>query len=187
MRLKSLVTLLSLALIAFIIWWFQLVEDRTADLLSPDNDHFVDAFMRDFKLTAMNTTGKPGYILRAQEFNHFNDSDIADLTQPVVHLLHSDADWQLTADLGEMNDAQNQITLIHNVVVEQTPHDDSKTGMRMLTDRLNIDTQQQLMSTEKIARIEYKNLLLNSRGFSLDNISGQLKLLAEVTGVYERP
>ncbi len=187
MRLKSLVTLLSLALIALLIWWYQLVEDRTADLLSPDNEHFIDAFMRDFKLTAMNTAGKPGYTLRAHEFNHFNDSDIADLAQPVLHLLHTDADWRLSAEQGEINDEQNQITLLNKVVMQQTTGDDKTTGLRLLTERLNIDTRRQLASTEQIARIEYKNLRLNSRGMQLDNLNGQLKLLAEVTGVYERP
>lgn len=192
MRIKSFFTLLSLALIALLIWWFQLVDDRAADLLAIDEEeHFIDAYMRDFKLTAMNAVGKPGYILRANKFNHYNDRDIASLQQPVLKLLQAKSNWLLSANEGEINDAQNQIVLYNQVVMLQlrpeTDSDAAQSGVRLRTERLNIDTNRQLASTDLKTQIDYKHLSLSSRGIRLDNITGQLELLAEVTGVYAIP
>jgi len=192
MRLKSLVTLLSLVLIALVIWWFRLVDDRPVNLITRVNPHFINAYMRDFKLTAMNAEGKPGYVLRARELKHYNDQDIATLQQPVLHLEHAKSNWQLSAKDGELNDAQNKIVLYNNVVMQQLPAQanadkTSEAGVRLRTERLDIDTKKQLATSDKLTRIDYKHVSLTSRGIRLDNLKGQLDLLAEVKGVYAVP
>jgi LPS export ABC transporter protein LptC len=192
MRLKSLVTLLFLVLVAFLIWWFRLVDDRPVNLLTRENPHFIDAYMRDFKLTAMNAEGKPGYTLRAHEFNHYNDQDIATLQKPVIHLEHTNSNWQLSAQDGEINDAQNQIVLYNKVVMQQLrtqagTDQNSQPGVQLRTERLDIDTNKQLATSDQLTQIDYKHVSLSSLGFRLDNLKGQLDLLAEVTGVYAVP
>jgi LPS export ABC transporter protein LptC len=192
MRLKSLFTLLSLSLIALLIWWFRLVDDRPVNLLTRVNPHFIDAYMRDFKLTAMNTDGKPGYTLRAHEFNHYNDQDIATLQQPVIHLEHANSNWRLSAQDGEINDTQNAIVLYKNVVMQQLPgqtvaNHTAQPGVRLRTERLDIDTNKQLVTSDQLTQIDYKHISLSSHGIRLDNLKGQLDLLAEVTGVYAAP
>jgi len=192
MRQKSIFTLLSLAVIALLIWWFQLVGDRPAKLLVREDRHFVDAYMRNFTLTAMNAEGKPGYTLHASEFNHYNDRDIATLQQPVIYLAKDRSNWELSSVEGEINDAQNRIVLYNDVVMKQIPVTISgeqapQTGVRLRTERLDIDTGKQLASTDLLTKIDYKNLSLSARGMRLDNLKGQLKLLAEVTGVYDIP
>lgn len=194
MRIKSLFTFISLVLIALLIWWFQLVDNRTADLLGGDEEeHFVDAYMRDFKLTAMNAAGKPGYTLRANKFDHFNDRDIATLQRPVLHLLQANSTWILSSVNGEINDAQNRIVLYEKVVMLQLKSQDDAidgdkpSAVRLRTERLNIDTTRQLATSNLLTEIDYKHLSLSSRGMRLDNLNGQLTLLAEVTGVYENP
>jgi LPS export ABC transporter protein LptC len=191
MRLKSLFTLLSLALIALLIWWFRLVDDRPAKLLISEDQHFIDAYMRDFTLTAMNAEGKPSYTLRAHEFNHYNDRDIATLQLPVIYLEKDKSNWQLSSLEGEINDAQNQIVLYNQVVMQQIPVAEAgetvPPGVRLRTERLDIDTNQQLASTDLLTQIDYKHLSLSARGMRLDNLKGRLELLAEVKGVYDIP
>jgi LPS export ABC transporter protein LptC len=192
MRLKSLFTLLSLSLIALVIWWFRLVDDRPVNLLTRVNPHFIDAYMRNFKLTAMNADGKPGYTLRAHKFNHYNDQDIATLQQPVIHLEHANSNWQLSAQDGEINDTQNKIVLYKNVVMQQLPGQagadhTAPPGVRLRTERLDIDTNKQLVTSDQLTRIDYKHISLSSHGIRLDNLKGKLDLLAEVTGVYAAP
>jgi len=192
MRLKSLFTLLSLSLMALLIWWFRLVDDRPVNLITRVNPHFIDAYMRDFKLTAMNAEGKPGYILRARELKHYNDQDIATLQQPVMHIEHAKSNWQLSAEDGEINDAQNEIVLYNKVVMQQFPvqvgaDKAPQPGVRLRTERLDIDTTKQLATSDQLTHIDYKHVSLTSRGVRLDNLKGQLELLAEVTGVYAVP
>lgn len=190
MRLKSFVTLLSLTLIALLIWWFRLVDDRPVNLLTRENPHFIDAYMRDFTLTAMNAEGKPGYTLRAHEFNHYNDQDIATLQQPVLHLEHTNSNWLLSAENGEINDAQNKIVLYNKVVMQQLPAAADKNpqpGVRLRTERLDIDTTNQLATSDLLTQIDYKHISLTAHGLRLDNLKGQLDLLAQVTGVYALP
>jgi LPS export ABC transporter protein LptC len=192
MRLKSLFTLLTLALIALLIWWFQLVDDRPAQLLTGEDQHFVDVYMRDLTLTAMNADGKPGYTLRAREFNHYNDRDIATLQQPVLYLEKDKSNWELSSLEGEINDAQNQIVLHNQVVMQQiakteTGEKAAQAGVRLRTERLDIDTTRQLATTDLLTQIDYRHLSLSARGVRLDNLNGQLELLAEVRGVYAIP
>jgi LPS export ABC transporter protein LptC len=188
MRLKSLVTLLILVLVALLIWWFQLDADRTANLLATDDEKFIDAYMRDFKLTAMNAAGKTDYILSGHEFNHYNDSDIATLQQPVLHFLQAEYHWRLSAERGEINDDHNQIVLFDNVVIQQLPiQEDGPAGLRMLTERLDIDTGRQLASTSLPVEIIYRQLTLKSQGMRLNNRNAQLELLSDVAGVYDKP
>lgn len=188
MRLKSLVTLLILVLVALLIWWFQLDADRTAKLFATDDEKFVDAYMRDFKLTAMNAAGKTDYTLSAREFNHYNNSDVATLEQPVLHFIQDDYHWRLSAERGEINDSHNQIMLQDNVVMQQIPlHEGATEGLRLLTERLDIDTGAQLATTELQVQIEYRQLKMKSLGMRLDNRNGQLELLSNVAGVYVKP
>ena len=192
MRLKSLFTLLSLVLIALVIWWFRLVDDRPVNLITRVNPHFIDAYMSDFKLTAMNAEGKPGYILRAHKFKHYNDQDVATLQKPVLDLEHANSKWQLSAENGKINDAQNKIVLYNKVIMQQLPvkmdtDNTAEPGVRLRTERLDIDTTRQLATSDKLTLIDYKHVSLSSQGIRLDNIKGQLDLLAEVTGVYAVP
>ena len=189
MRIKSLVTLLILILVALLIWWFQLDAERTAKLLAIDEDErFIDAYMRDFKLTAMNTDGKTDYTLSAREFNHYSNSDIALLEQPVLFFIQDDYHWRLSADRGEINDAHNQIVLQDNVVMQQIPLYEADTdSLKLHTERLEIDTGEQLASTELPVQIHYRKLTLESRGMRLNNRNAQLELLSNVSGVYVKP
>ena len=192
MRLKSLFTLLSLSLFALLIWWFRLVDDRPMNLITRVNPHFIDAYMHDFKLTAMNAEGKPGYVLNGRGLKHYNDQDIATIQQPVLHLEHANSNWLLSAEDGEINDAQNEIVLYNKVVMQQLPAQanadkTSEAGVRLRTERLDIDTTRQLATSDQLTRIDYKHVSLTSRGIRLDNLKGQLDLLAEVTGIYAVP
>jgi LPS export ABC transporter protein LptC len=192
MRLKSLFTLLSLSLMALLIWWFRLVDDRPVNLITRVNPHFIDAYMRDFKLTAMNTEGKPEYVLRGRGLKHYNDQDIATIQQPVLHLEHADSNWRISAEDGEINDAQNEIVLYNKVVMRQLPAQSNtaktpQASVRLRTERLDIDTRKQLATSDKLTQIDYKHVSLTSHGIRLDNLKGQLELLAEVTGIYAAP
>lgn len=185
---KSLATSIILVMLALLIWWSQLDTDRAARLLSIEEEHFIDAYMRDIKLTAMNNEGKPGYILNAREFNHYNDSDIAELLEPVLVFIQDGAQWRLSAQRGEINDSHSQIVFYDDVVMQHEPTESSIVPqMRLRTQRLDIDTGAQLASTELPVVIEYRTLTMHSQGMRLNNRSGELELLANVAGVYAAP
>jgi LPS export ABC transporter protein LptC len=109
-----------------------------------------------------------------------------------MDLEHTNSKWQLSAENGSINDAQNEIVLYNKVVMQQLPTNANadKTagpGVRLRTERLDIDTNKQLATSDKLTRIDYKHVSLSSQGIRLDNLKGQLDLLAEVTGVYAVP
>lgn len=188
MRLKSLFTLLSLVLVALLIWWYQLDDQRAANFLSGEDEHFIDAYMRDFILTAMSRNGTPDYTLSAYELNHYNDSDVSNLTRPVLHIIQANYHWELSAEHGEISDDYNEIVLQGNVVMQQiAPGDETVTGIRLLTEQIDINTEEQLASTELPVNIEYRQIRMQSRGMRLDSRRGRLELLAEVAGTYAYP
>lgn len=184
---KSVYTLTIIALVALIIGWWQLDKETSTQLLVTKDEHFVDAYMQTFTLTAMNQQGKPGYTLKAKRMDHFNDSDVSNLSEPVFVFPQADGNWQVSAKNGEIDDAHNHLVLKNNVVMQQLATEgNTQATIRLETNSLSIDTREQLASTDSPVKIYHHQLELQSQGMRFDNLKGKLELLADVEGVYAR-
>jgi lipopolysaccharide export system protein LptC len=178
----SAITLSAIAVIAIVVWGMQSYEKEQAINTSDrSNPHFIDLFMRDFTLTAMNEEGVPNHTLQASYFEHFNDSENARLVNPVIRLLQLDNNWIVSAEKGEIDNDHKQITLYKNVVMTQQG---AEFPIQLETSHLEIDTSRQIAKTDKAVHITQKGFDLQSTGMILNTLSGQFELIANVKSTY---
>lgn len=179
---KRLFSLSILIIAALIFWGSQTWEnEKTNTNLQPDDPRYVDVFINNFTITAMNSAGQTAYTLKAERFEHYNEGDYATITKPVIQLTQGDQHWEISANIGEINDNSQHITLRDNVILQQR---NKALPLRLETEQLKIDVQQQMIKSTQTVRIIQRGFNLQSKGMILDNTSGQLELLSKVTGRY---
>lgn len=173
---------LSVIIAVLIFWGSQLWEkQKVISSLESSDPHYIDVFINDFTITAMNEAGKPSYTLRARRMEHYNDNQYARLDQPFIELIQKDQHWLISASSGEIDDDSQLITLRDEVVLQQQDRPDP---IRLETQHLEIDTHEQLVKSTETVSIIQKEFNLKSKGIILNNATGQLELLREVEGSY---
>jgi len=179
---KRLLTLSIFVIIALAFWGLQNFEEKKDDAIHDDADpHFVDLFMCDFTLTAMNENGQPGYTLQASYFEHYNDGSNSLIEKPVIHLLQANNSWIITAKTGELDNDNNLIILHDDVVMQQQQTD---FPVQVKTSQLEINTTSQIARSDQQVNITQREFKFESRGMILNNSTGELELLASVKGNY---
>ena len=79
-------------------------SEKAIDNLESSDPHYVDVFIRDFTITAMDVDGKPAYTLKAKLLEHYNDSEYTIIDKPDIQLIQGDHRWMISANTGEIND-----------------------------------------------------------------------------------
>lgn len=179
---KRLFSLTIIVIAALLFWGSQAWENKKAIIdIEASDPHYIDVFINDFTITAMNGEGLPAYTLKAKRLEHYNDSDFAIIKEPVIELKQNNQHWLISAKTGEINDNEQQIILKDNVVLLQQ---NKQQPIRMETEQLEIDTQQQIAKSTKTVRVIQQEFNLQSVGMTLNNVSGQLELHNSVEGSY---
>ncbi len=179
---KHLLTLSIFVIIALAFWGLQNFEEDKDEAINDDDDaRFVDLFIRDFTLTAMNEDGKPGYTLQASYFEHFSDGSNSLIEKPVLHLLQANSNWIITAKTGEIDNDNHLIILHHDVVMQQQQ---AEFPVQIETSQLKINTNSQIARSDQPVNIIQRELKLKAKGLILNNSTGELELLANVKGNY---
>lgn len=173
---------LSIVIAALIFLGSQFWENKTTNkLLEGSDPHYVDVFIRDFVITNMDKDGNPAYTLKAQLLEHYNDNDYAIIEKPVIQLTQEGRSWLISANRGELDDANQRITLRGKVVLQQQEKDQP---VRLETEHLEIDSRQQIAKSMQTVHIFQQEFNLQSEGMILNNATGQLELLNSVKGSY---
>ena len=115
---------------------------------------------------------------------HYNDSELSILSNPVIELLEQNNRWSIHAQHGEINDSKNLITLTDDVVMLQMG---VKLPVELHTEHLEINTRKQIARSHQQVFIRHNQLELKSKGMVLNNRTGKLELLASVEGQYDKP
>lgn len=176
---------LSIIIAALIFWGSRTWEKKTAiNELAISDPHYVDVFINDFTITAMNDEGEPRYTLQAKRLEHYNDNQYAVIEQPVIQLKQNDQHWLISAETGEIDDGNEQIILRNKVVLQQQ---NKQHPIRLETEQLEIDIHKQLVKSAQTVSIIQQDFHLKSEGMILNNATGQLELLKQVEGHYVQP
>ena len=168
--------------VAIVAWWT--ITNKSGDntqLQQPKSDQYVEVFMNEFKMTVMNETGSPEYILNGKHLQRYNDSTKSEIQQPIFHLLQKDKQWVISADSATINDEDETIQLNNNVVMQQK---NSKPGVTIRTQNLLINTKTQIAKTRARVDITQGGSHLNSTGMVFNNITSALELSSKVNGYY---
>ncbi len=177
---KGVISLGIFILIAIVAWWTITSNENIGGQAKQANaNHFVTAYMNDFEMTAMDATGSPGYTLKGEYMEKFNDSDETRIQQPVFQLLQTDKQWKISADSAIVHDKNETIQLNSNVIMQQQ---NVATEITIHTTDLLIHTRKQIAETEAIVSITQGNSKLSSNGMIFNNITNELELTSNVHG-----
>jgi LPS export ABC transporter protein LptC len=176
-------TFVTVSIIAAIGIWSAMIPEEKV-LITEKEPHFVDAYIRDFTMTAMNEDGKPDYTLKAELMEHYNDTGNSDIKQPVFNFIQEDGSWLVSAKRGNIDQTSTWVVLKEDVVMLQQ---DAENPVRIRTSQLRFNTKTQIADTDKPVDIDQGNSVLKSNGMIFNNTTGKLELLAGVNGTYVAP
>ncbi|HEX4023792.1 MAG TPA: LPS export ABC transporter periplasmic protein LptC [Steroidobacteraceae bacterium] len=127
--------------------------------------------------------GKPLYRLDADRISQPTPDGLIYLTAPILHYQPPGASpWVLTARQGELPQNAHVADLRGAVHAEGKPQGSNEL-MRMDTDTLHVDMQQQLATTPAVVHLHWAGSLLTGRGMHANLKTGRLVLMREVSGV----
>lgn len=178
---KNLLRILIVIIAVAALWqMFSGQQDTLLSDLRPQQG--VDAYMKDFTMQAMNADGRPAITVTATDMRHFMEAEHSELEQPDIRFVDSRrSQWRVTADKGSIDDLMQNMELQDNVNIRR---DDDAEGLRLLTDAISIDIENQVLRTDRPVKLQQGTTVLTSRGMLLDNRTGTLKLLSQVEGHY---
>ena len=178
---KGLISFSLFIIIATILWW-SITEDFSGSQLQPtSNKPYVDIFMNEFELTAMDDNGVPSYILHGTYLQQLNGSDDAEIRQPVFHLLQKNAQWKITADNAIVNNKNKTIQLNNNVLMQQQ---NIEPAVSIRTQTLLVHTKTQIAQTQALINFTKGLSQMKSNGMIFNNITSELELLSNVSGYF---
>jgi len=179
---KGLISLTVFIAVAIIVWWSTMGDYGDNDLLPhTQSARYVEVFMNDFEMIAMNDNGAPAYTLHGTHLERYNDSDETRIKQPVFHLLDSDKQWKISADFALVNDKKNTIQLKDNVLMQQL---NIEPALTIRTPNILIHTKTQIAQTQAQVDITQGESQLTSTGMIYNNITSELELISSVSGFY---
>jgi len=127
--------------------------------------------------------GKPLYRLDADRISQPTPNGMIYLTAPILHYQPPGASpWILTARQGELPQNAHNADLSGAVHAEGKPQGSAEL-MRMDTDTLHVDMQQQLATTSSVVHLHWAGSLLTGRGMRANLKTGKLVLMKDVSGV----
>jgi len=178
---KKSFTLATLVIIVMLGLW-SAINRPGEKLPEPVKDpHFIDFFINAFKMTSMDETGRPAYILTGSRMEHFNDTGESLVTDPVFMFSQNMDTWELLASQGHIDDDNIWVKLSDGVVIRQT---DKVQPMLIKTSELRINTRAEIANTDRPVAITQGMMQITAEGMVLDNNKGTLVLLENVKGIY---
>lgn len=179
---KRLISLSIFFVVAGISWWSTMdFLDDSGPAQSAQGGHFIELFMNEFEMTAMNEKGEPAYIFNGKHLKKYSDSDDTTVTQPIVFLLNTDKQWKISAELATVNDEKDTVLLTDNVLMQQQ---DIEPSITIRTQRLLIHTKSQIAQTKAPVDITQGNSRVTSIGMIYNNKNSELELSSNVSGYY---
>ncbi len=115
-----------------------------------------DQQIHDFSLSGYAEKGKKSWDISGKTADILEE--VVKLSNVVGNLYGKEEDVRLTAERGDFNKADGRVHLEQNVVIA------TSTGTRLLTDSLDWDRQNQLISTDNPVDIQRDNLRAKARG-----------------------
>ena len=177
---KSAISLIIFFAIAVIAWW-TITKSGDDQLEAFKSEQYIEVFMNEFEITAMNENGIPDYILNGTHLERYNNSSNTHIQQPVFQLLQKNNQWKIIADKARINDKSEIIVLRDNVVMQQQ---NIEPAVTIRTQSLVFNTKKQVVTTNEAVEITQGNSLMKSKGMIFNNFTSELELSSNVSGYY---
>ena len=165
-------------------WWWPRGDDASVSEHSFQNQKEVDAYLRDFEVTAMNEQGRPNHRLKADKMVLFSGTDLSQVDKPYLTLYRDDATpWLINADYGLLENDTDTVFLTGNV--RMTNEDRSGHLTEVLTDSLEVRVKTHYAVTEHPVQINHYQGHAQGQGLEAYLREGRLALLDQVRSRYE--
>jgi len=180
---KSFLSFSIFMIISIIVWWsITEYSDGNYQAKKASSSRYVEIFMNEFELTAMDDTGSPHYTLNGSHLQRFNDSDDTEIKKPIIQLLQQSGQWKVSADSAIINDKEETIQLDSNVVMQQQ---NIEPAITFRTQSLLLDTKTQIAQTNEPVEIIQGISSIKSHGMIFNNMTHELELSSNVNGYYQ--
>lgn len=121
--------------------------------------------------------------LKAASSAHYPDTRHTEFQQPfIVALDQQSTHWQIRAQSGRLSDGEQRLTLQQDVEIRTL---DSQEAVRISTDELHYDIEQQIASTERPVRIDNQRIQITAIGMTLDLKRQRMRFHREVNTQYD--
>lgn len=178
---KRLISLVVFVAVAIIAWWSTSRYFDEDDLAPDQSPRYIEIFMNEFEMIAMNESGIPAYKLNGKYLERYNDSDDIRIELPIINMLETGKQWTVTAEFALLNDKNNTIQLNDNVVMQQQ---NIEPAVTIRTQSMMIYTKSQVAKTDVLVDITQGKSQLTSTGMIYNNKTSELELTSEVNGYY---
>ncbi|MEI6631704.1 MAG: LPS export ABC transporter periplasmic protein LptC, partial [bacterium] len=131
-----------------------------------------DQQISDFSLSGFGEKGKKSWDLSGKSADIF--TDVIKLKDITGNLYGEKEDIRLTADTGDFDKVQGKVHLEQNVVVT------TSSGAKLLTDSLDWDRKNQIVTTKDKVNIERENMITTAYGAQGHPNLNQIKLERDV-------
>lgn len=166
--------------------WLARQSFLNLDDTNPSQPTTPDAFMTEVNYTHYNTQGDFRCRIYAPKVIHFPEQDTATFTNPkMVALTENQLTWVITADRGISHQGMKVLDLYDHVVVQRLNAAKQKT-LTMTTTQLTAFPQQRFARTDQPVTIIQPGSVVNSVGLTADLNKGEIQLLSQVQGTYEK-
>ncbi|HEC72991.1 MAG TPA: LPS export ABC transporter periplasmic protein LptC [Methylophaga aminisulfidivorans] len=175
---------IGLLLLALASIWLVFSGEHSSSQSDLKVDRSSDLAMTDFKMTIMDPEGKPVRIINGDLMEHFPESDTTEITNPIAEFLQTNRDsWIITANHGHTQGKGTTILLTGNVIIV----DKENPALKMLTEKLTLDTQYNTAYTDQAVTIKSPNGDTESVGLHADLNDETINLHSRVKGQYDAP
>jgi len=172
-----------LLMVSIIVWWTITKYAGEDDRIHETSDsQYIEVFMNEFQLTAMDDMGKPNYTLNGSHLQRLNDSDETEIKKPVIHFIQQKGQWKVSADTAVINNKDETIQLNKNVIMQQQ---NIEPAITFHTHSLLLDTKTQIAQTDAPVEIIQGLSSIKANGMVFNNMTHELELPSNVNGYYQ--
>ncbi|GGB46694.1 LPS export ABC transporter periplasmic protein LptC [Shewanella inventionis] len=171
--------------LALALYWQTQVKRSEMDAIQVVGVERPDFIADDLKTTEFNAQGFIESKVTAKHMEHYASSDITHFTEPVylIYPENGKAQWQLSADRGQLNKQTNQVSLENNVIIDAI--DIEEPLQSLTTQAVALDLSTMIGSSQDMVYIKGKGFMIQGLGLHADLNSQKLSLLSQVEGTYE--
>ncbi|MDO6641385.1 LPS export ABC transporter periplasmic protein LptC [Shewanella sp. 5_MG-2023] len=170
---------------ALVLYWQVQVKRsqmEASKLPAPARPDFI---ANDLRTTEFNEQGLVQSRVSAKYMEHFQQSNETMFTEPVylIYPENGEAEWQLSADLGKLNNETGKVVLENNVIIDAINIDEPLQSLT--TTMLALDMNTMILTSDRQIFVTGSDFNIQGLGLYADLNAQELELLSQVEGTYE--
>ncbi|PKH98578.1 LPS export ABC transporter periplasmic protein LptC [Shewanella sp. 11B5] len=171
--------------LAFILYWQAQIKRSEMDAVQIRGIERPDFVADNLRTTEFNQLGFVESRVSAEHMEHYASSDITHFTKPIYLIFpeNGKAQWQLSADRGQLNKNTSKVTLENNVIIDAI--DIEEPLQSLSTQAIAVDLTTMIGTSQEMVYIKGKGFIIQGLGLHADLNSQKLSLLSQVEGTYE--